>query len=78
MHAVCSAGPFVDALRAQGYRIETIQIARSMNPLAALRSLFALIQLFRRERYDALHVHTPVAALVGRVAGRLAAIPPGV
>ena len=75
VHAVCSAGPFVDAMRAQEYRIETIQIARSMNPLAALRSLLALIGLFRRERYDVLHVHTPVAALIGRLAARLTGIP---
>lgn len=73
--AVCSAGPSVDVLRAQGYRIETIQIARSMNPLAALRSLFELIWLFRRERYDVLHAHTPVAALVGRLAAKLTGIP---
>lgn len=73
--SVCSAGPFVDALRRQGYRIETIEIARSMNPLSALRSLFALIRLFRLERYDVLHVHTPVAALIGRFAAFLTGIP---
>ncbi|MBK8743855.1 glycosyltransferase family 4 protein [Propionivibrio sp.] len=73
--SVCSAGSFVDALRIQGYRIETIEIARSMNPLAALRSLYALIRLFRRERYDVLHVHTPVAALIGRLAAWLTGIP---
>lgn len=73
--AVCSDGPFVSDMRAQGYAIETVTIARSMNPLAALRSVLALVKLFRRERFDVLHVHTPVAALIGRVAGRMAGIP---
>jgi glycosyltransferase involved in cell wall biosynthesis len=73
--AVCSDGPFVPAMRAQGYAITTVSIARSMNPLAALRSVLALVKLFRRERFDVLHVHTPVAALIGRVAGRMAGIP---
>lgn len=73
--AVCSAGPFVDELRRRGYVIDTIPIARSMNPWPALRSTIALIRYFRRERFDVLHVHTPVAALIGRIAGRIAGIP---
>ena len=73
--AVCSDGPFVPALRERGYAIETVPIARSMNPLAALRSMMALVRLFRRERFDVLHVHTPVAALIGRLAARIAGIP---
>jgi len=40
-----------------------------MNPWAAFLSLLALVRLFRRERFDVLHVHTPVAALIGRLAG---------
>lgn len=73
--AVCSDGPFVPILRERGYRIETVSIARSMNPLAALRSMITLVRLFRRERFDVLHVHTPVAALIGRLAARIAGIP---
>lgn len=73
--AVCSDGPFVPELRSRGYRIEDIHIARSMNPFAVMRSFIALVQLFRRERFDVLHAHTPVAALIGRVAARVVGIP---
>ena len=73
--AVCSDGPFVAGLRARGYRIETVQIVRSLNPLAAFVSLLALIRLFRRERFDVLHAHTPVAAVIGRLAAWLAGVP---
>lgn len=73
--AVCSDGPFVAELRRSGYEIDTIPIARSMNPLAALRSTIVLVRYFRRERFDVLHVHTPVAALIARVAARIAGIP---
>lgn len=73
--AVCSDGPFTDKLKSRGYRIENVRIARSMNPLLVIQSLIALLRLFRRERFDVLHAHTPVAALIGRVAARIAGIP---
>lgn len=73
--AVCSDGPYVASLREQGYCIETLEINRSMNPLLALRSVLSLIYFFRRENFDILHVHTPVAAIIGRVAARFAGIP---
>ena len=73
--AVCSNGPFVSDMRSQGYHIITIPIARSINPFSALRSIIALTRLFHRERFDVLHVHTPVAALLGRIAARIAGVP---
>lgn len=69
--SVCSDGPFIDDLRTRGYRVETVSIARRKNPLLAFVSLLALIRLFRRERFDVLHVHTPVAAFIGRLAAWL-------
>ena len=73
--AVCSDGPFVKPLRARGYQIETLAIARGLNPFRHLVSLFKLIALFRRERFDVLHAHTPIAALLGRIAARVAGVP---
>ncbi len=73
--AVCSDGPFVPVLRAAGYAIQTLPIARSLNPFKSAAALYRLWRLFRRERFDVLHVHTPVAALLGRIAARLAGIP---
>ena len=73
--AVCSDGPYVKDLRARGYRIETLTIARGLNPLKHLVSLFKLIALLRCERFDVLHAHTPIAALLGRIAARVAGVP---
>lgn len=73
--AVCSDGPFIPDLRARGYRIIPVPIARSMNPLLAARSVLALVRLFRRERFDIVHAHTPVAALIARLAARIAGVP---
>lgn len=73
--AVCSDGDYISGMRAEAYSIDTISIARSMNPWLTLRSLVALTRYFRRERFDIVHVHTPVAALIGRVAAWLAGVP---
>lgn len=73
--AVCSDGPSIASLRNRGYSIETVKITRSMNLWVAFRSLLALIRLFRCERFDILHVHTPVAALIGRLAAWLTRTP---
>jgi glycosyltransferase involved in cell wall biosynthesis len=73
--AVSSDGPYIDGLIKRGYQIEKIHIARSMNPYAAFRSLLRLILLFRHKHFDVLHAHTPVAGLIGRLAGWLTRVP---
>ncbi len=73
--SVCSSGKHVGALQAAGYRVETIPIARSLNPFLALRSILLLTLFFRKERFDVVHVHTPVAALLGRIAAALSGVP---
>ncbi len=73
--SVCSEGLFLQQLRSQGYRVEALGIDRGLNPLKHAVSLFRLIALFRRERFDILHVHTPIAALLARIAGYVCGVP---
>ena len=72
---ICSNGKFVAGMREDGYHIKTISIARSMNPLLGLLSLVDLVRFFRREKFDIVHVHTPIAALIGRLAAKIAGVP---
>lgn len=73
--AVCSDGPEIPGMRAKGYKIDTIPISRSLNVFKHLLSVIRLVAYFRRQRFDILHVHTPVAALVARVAAFIARVP---
>jgi hypothetical protein len=41
-----------------------LPIAHIISPIAALRSLILLWRLFRRERFDILHAHWLLGALV--------------
>lgn len=73
--SVCSDGPAIPRLRQGGYAIQTVAIPRSLNPFRLIGPTLHLYRLFRKERFDLLHAHTPVAALVGRIAARTAGVP---
>lgn len=72
---VCSDGALLDEVRADGFRVETVTIERNYNLRSHARSAAALIKLFRAEKFDIVHVHTPVASLVGRYAAWRAGVP---
>ena len=73
--AVCADGPLVARLREGGQRVETIAFTRRLISLDHLATYRALVRLFRAERFDMVHVHTPVAAFIGRLAARAADVP---
>ncbi len=75
VHVVCSPGPYLQMLEEQGYLVHSIPIARKIAPFSNLRSLWYLYRLMRRERFAIVHVHTPVAAALGRIAAKLAGVP---
>lgn len=68
VHVACSSGRHLEYLHNKGYTIHAIPIARRVAPFSNLKSLFRLYRLMRRERFDTVHVHTPVAAALGRIA----------
>ncbi|HEY6335645.1 MAG TPA: glycosyltransferase family 4 protein [Alphaproteobacteria bacterium] len=65
---VCSDGPYLAKVRALGLRVVPVAISRSFSVLKHLRTYRRLVELFRREDFDLVHVHTPAAALIGRLA----------
>lgn len=72
---ICSEGALLAQVRGVGFRVEAVPLARSYNPLRHARAFAVLVRLLKRERFDLLHVHTPVAALVGRLAAAVAGVP---
>ncbi|MDX2176236.1 MAG: glycosyltransferase family 4 protein [Candidatus Sumerlaeia bacterium] len=71
----CSRGRYWDELEARGLKMVEMPIARSANPLRALPSLWRLSRWLFEVKPHVLHVHTPVAALLGRLAGLFTGVP---
>lgn len=52
-----------------------IEMTRSITPIQDLKALIQLIQLFRKEKPQIVHTHTPKAGLLGMMAARIAGVP---
>ena len=73
--SVCSSGKHGEQLRRDGYDIEMVPVARSLSPFKGLVTIWRLFCFFRRESFDVVHVHTPIAAFLGRIAAFFARVP---
>jgi glycosyltransferase involved in cell wall biosynthesis len=71
----CADGPLLDLPRSEGFRVEHVPMARSLNPVAQARCLFALIALMRREKPDLVHAHMPISGLLARAAAKAMGVP---
>jgi len=72
---LCAEGPLLEIPRAEGFRIEAMPMARSMNPLAQWRAYTAVRDFLKREHCDLVHAHMPISGLIGRAAARAAGVP---
>lgn len=73
--SVCSNGKHIKGMIDRGYKIKTISISRSKNIFFHIKSTYELFKFLRKHRFDVVHVHTPVAAMIGRLAAFLARTP---
>jgi len=72
---VCAEGPLLAAVRAEGFRVETVPMARSYSPRAQWRAYRALRDLVAREKPDLVHGNMPISGFLARLAGRAAGVP---
>ncbi|MFQ3632228.1 glycosyltransferase family 4 protein [Roseiflexus sp.] len=72
---ISAPGPDIPAIEARGIRHIAVPLTRRLTPLADLRALGHLYQIFRRERFTIVHTHTPKPGLLGQLAARMAGVP---
>lgn len=73
--SVSSDGPELDQIRKAGGRILTVEMQRHISPLKDFKSLWQMINVFRRERPQIVHSMTPKAGLICMMAGWLTRVP---
>lgn len=72
---VCSKGKNTKDLLEEGFNIKNVQIDRSIKPIKNIKTINNLTKLFKEEKPDIVHVHTPVASVLGRIAAKRAKVP---
>lgn len=73
--AACRRGEFTPEIEAEGFRVHPFEIERSRSPINLAKAWRSLRGILRAERPTVVHLHTPVAALVGRPCARRSGVP---
>lgn len=63
-----------DVIKNEGCRHTIVPMTRKITPLQDLKCLFQLIKIFKKERPDIVHTHTPKAGLLGMLAAKLTGV----
>ncbi|MDK6864079.1 glycosyltransferase family 4 protein [Nosocomiicoccus ampullae] len=72
VHCICSPGKNTEKIINKGYIYHPVNIDRKIAPISNLKSIVRIYKILKRIKPDIVHVHTPVAAVLGRIAARLA------
>ncbi|MEB7768274.1 glycosyltransferase family 4 protein [Mammaliicoccus sciuri] len=75
VHCVCSKGPYEEEIKSNGYYFHNISIDREINFVKNIKSIMMMVKLFKILKPDIVHVHTPVAGVLGRIAAKIAKVP---
>lgn len=75
VHNACTDTGMFSKLSSEGLIMKSINIDRKISLKSNLKSVIELYKLIKKEKYDIVHVHTPIAAILGRLAAKLAGAP---
>lgn len=75
VHAICGADGYEKQIKDAGVIFHDVKIDRSINLKENIKSVIAMMKIFKEVKPDIVHVHTPVAAVLGRIAARLSGVP---
>ncbi|RIL32805.1 glycosyltransferase family 1 protein, partial [Staphylococcus equorum] len=75
VHCLCSSGPNVEKIKDDGFYYHEVTIDRKISLVKNIKSIIMMIKVFKIVKPDIVHVHTPVASVLARIAARIARVP---
>ncbi len=70
-----SSSPAIDGMRTPSVRHIQVEMARSIKPLADLKSIWQLYKVLKSEKFDIVHSHTAKVGFITAVAATMARVP---
>lgn len=74
VHIACADDGNVEKLKNEGFIIHKIHFDRKISLKSNFRSIKELCKLMKFYNYDIVHVHTPIASVLGRIAAKLSGV----
>ncbi|WP_103865533.1 glycosyltransferase family 4 protein [Aquimarina sp. I32.4] len=59
----------------EGIRVIPVEMTRKITPIQDLKAVYALYKIFRKEKPEIVHSHTPKAGTLSMIAARMAGVP---
>jgi len=77
MNVICAPGKYVrgNMVNPDGIQVKAVPFPPRYTPVSDIKTIWRLVRLFRRHRYDIVHTHTVKPGLLGRIAAKLARTP---
>ncbi|WP_415363302.1 Glycosyl transferase, group 1 [Mammaliicoccus lentus] len=74
-HCVSNKGPYYKEMINNNFYFHEVKIDRKISPVKNLKSIISLVKIFKDIKPTIVHVHTPVASVLGRIAAKIAKVP---
>ncbi|GBR67538.1 glycosyltransferase family 4 protein [Gluconobacter kanchanaburiensis] len=74
VQGACAEGTHLEPVRAEGFTVHGVPMARSLSPVAQYRAFMALVRLIRKEKPDLVHGHMPISGILARFAARVCGV----
>lgn len=74
VHCICSPGKNTQEIIEAGYYFHPVKIDRNISIRRNLKSVYNIYKVLKRVKPDIVHVHTPIASVLGRIAAKLAKV----
>lgn len=66
---------YTESLGKEGFKVHNVHMPRNLSPIANIKAFLKLISLFKKEKPDIIHTHTPIASILTRLAAKMTGVP---